>query len=84
MWYRHRLNEAHEPRVRAPATRLPPRTPRASQQFRFALDSNGLAIERVVWGVNGAPLPGNHGEPASRALAPVGFSVAGVAPPAHR
>jgi penicillin-binding protein 1C len=49
---------------------IDPRTPRASQQFHFALDSNGHAIERAVWSVDGSPLPGNDGDPASWELAP--------------
>jgi penicillin-binding protein 1C len=46
---------------------IDPRTPRASQRFHFALDSNGHVIERVVWSVDGAPLPD---ESASWELAP--------------
>jgi penicillin-binding protein 1C len=49
---------------------IDPRTPRASQQFHFALDSNGLAIKRVVWSVDGSPLPGSDGDPAGWKLAP--------------
>jgi penicillin-binding protein 1C len=49
---------------------IDPRTPRASQQFHFALDSNGLAIRRVVWRVDGSPLAGTHGDSASWELAP--------------
>ena len=49
---------------------IDPRTPRASQQFHFALDSNGLAIQRVVWHVDGLPLAGTHGDSASWELAP--------------
>jgi penicillin-binding protein 1C len=49
---------------------IDPRTPRASQQFHFALDSNGLAIQRVVWRVDGSPLAATHGDSASWELAP--------------
>jgi len=49
---------------------IDPRTPRASQQFHFALDSNGLAIQRAVWRVDGSPLAATHGDSASWELAP--------------
>jgi penicillin-binding protein 1C len=49
---------------------IDPRTPRASQQFHFALDSNGLAVERVVWSVDGTPLPDGKDDPAAWELAP--------------
>lgn len=49
---------------------IDPRTPRASQRFHFSLDSNGLAIRRVVWSVDGAMLAETHGESASWELAP--------------
>lgn len=47
---------------------IDPRTPRASQQFQFALDSDGLAIRRVVWSVDGAPLAESGGDSASWSL----------------
>jgi hypothetical protein len=49
---------------------IDPRTPRASQQFQFALDSDGLAIRRVVWSVDGAPLAESGGDSASWSLVP--------------
>jgi penicillin-binding protein 1C len=49
---------------------IDPRTPLASQQFHFALDSNGHAIKRVVWSVDGSPLPDGDGDSATWELVP--------------
>ena len=49
---------------------IDPRTPLASQRFRFTLDSAGLAIKRVVWSVDGSTLPEADGDSASWKLMP--------------
>jgi len=36
---------------------IDPRLPRTSQRFHFTLDSAGRTIRRVVWQVDGNPLP---------------------------
>lgn len=50
-----------EPRITQPLSgemlAIDPRLPSTSQRFEFTLDGNGRSIHRVVWQVDGKPLP---------------------------
>ncbi|MGH8147529.1 MAG: transglycosylase domain-containing protein [Rhodanobacteraceae bacterium] len=49
---------------------IDPRLPATAQRFHFTLDANGRAIRRVVWQVDGKPLPDTSGDTASWVLVP--------------
>ncbi|HET7931544.1 MAG TPA: transglycosylase domain-containing protein [Rhodanobacteraceae bacterium] len=63
-----------EPRIAQPLPgemlAIDPRLPPSSQRLRFTLDANGRNIQRVVWQVDGKPLPASGADPASWVLVP--------------
>ncbi|HET8941853.1 MAG TPA: transglycosylase domain-containing protein [Rudaea sp.] len=49
---------------------IDPRLPRAAQRFRFTLDSRGRKLRRIVWQVDGKPLPQSNDVVQSWVLVP--------------
>lgn len=49
---------------------IDPRLPRTAQRFRFLLDAAGQSVRRVVWSVDGTPLPASGGDAAGWTLVP--------------
>jgi penicillin-binding protein 1C len=63
-----------EPRIAQPLPgemlAIDPRLPPSSQRFQFTLDANGRSVRRVVWQVDGKPLPESGEDTTSWVLVP--------------
>lgn len=49
---------------------IDPRLPLGAQRFRFTLDANGAAVKRVIWQVDGQPLPETGNDTSNWQLVP--------------